>query len=309
MDRKKSKFNISEKHLNLETRYRDYGTLKYWFRSVEKYAPWVNKIYFITDNQVPAWVNRQNDKVVCLNHSEFIPKKYLPTFNSNTILLNLFRIKDLSEKFVIFNDDMFLNDYVQPEDFFKNNLPRDNFVVKPLFPRVEGIDSMVEKDMKIINKYFSFRKDVRNSFTKAFNLKNGIYNFSNLLMVPYALYSSFYNPHIPVSHKKTTFSKIWSLEPELLIKTSTGRFRSSEDINEWLMRYWNLASGQFYPRNINFGKFYNMAHFNDFIKDVQQSKHHVLCLNDSFDGNFFEMKKKLIETFSEKYANKSAFEI
>ena len=33
---------------NSSLRYRDWDQLKYWFRGVEKYAPWVNKIYFVT---------------------------------------------------------------------------------------------------------------------------------------------------------------------------------------------------------------------------------------------------------------------
>ena len=44
-------------------RYRDWGTLKYWFRGVEKYAPWVNKVYLITDNQTPEWIDLQCSKL------------------------------------------------------------------------------------------------------------------------------------------------------------------------------------------------------------------------------------------------------
>ena len=34
-------------------RYRDMGILKYWFRGVEKYAPWVNKIHFVVWKNIP----------------------------------------------------------------------------------------------------------------------------------------------------------------------------------------------------------------------------------------------------------------
>ena len=36
-----------------DARYRDWDILKYWFRGVEKYAPWVHKIYFVTCGQKP----------------------------------------------------------------------------------------------------------------------------------------------------------------------------------------------------------------------------------------------------------------
>ena len=36
---------------NAGNRYRDYGLLKYWFRSVERFAPWVNRVFFVTCGQ------------------------------------------------------------------------------------------------------------------------------------------------------------------------------------------------------------------------------------------------------------------
>lgn len=40
-----------------------------------------------------------------IKHEDFIPSKYLPTFNINTIEMNFFRIPELSENFIYFNDD------------------------------------------------------------------------------------------------------------------------------------------------------------------------------------------------------------
>ena len=39
-----------------EARWRNNDELRYSLRSVEKYAPWVNHIYIITDNQRPSWL-------------------------------------------------------------------------------------------------------------------------------------------------------------------------------------------------------------------------------------------------------------
>mgnify|MGYP000949357810 FL=1 len=105
----KNKFSPGiNKTFNTNIRYRDYGLFKYWFRSIEKYAPWVNKIYVVTSGQKPEWLNIHADKIVFVKHSDFIPEEYLPTFNSNAIELNLHRIKGLSENFVLFYDDMYL---------------------------------------------------------------------------------------------------------------------------------------------------------------------------------------------------------
>ena len=40
-----------------DTRFRDWELLKYWFRGVEKYAPWVRKIHFVTWGHYPSWLN------------------------------------------------------------------------------------------------------------------------------------------------------------------------------------------------------------------------------------------------------------
>ena len=86
---------------NEDARYRDWDTLKYWFRGVEKFAPWVRYIYFVTDNQKPEWLNVEHPKLKWVKHTDFIPEEYLPTFNSNVIELNLHRIDDLAEHFIL----------------------------------------------------------------------------------------------------------------------------------------------------------------------------------------------------------------
>ena len=66
-------------------RYRDMGILKYWFRAVEAYAPWVNRIHFITWGHLPEWMNTDHPKLHIVNHKDYIPAEYLPTFNANPI--------------------------------------------------------------------------------------------------------------------------------------------------------------------------------------------------------------------------------
>ena len=120
-----------------DNRFRDWDNLQYWFRGVEKYAPWVNNIYFITWGHLPKWLNTEHPKLKIVKHTDFIPEQYLPTFNSDTIETNLFRLDELSETFVLFNDDFFLIDSVKPEDFFHNGLPCDSFVENLIAPVAE----------------------------------------------------------------------------------------------------------------------------------------------------------------------------
>ena len=102
----------------LEKRFRDWGTLRYLFRGIEKNMPFIRKVHLVVsgESQVPKWVNR--DEVNVVLHSDIIPAEHLPTFCSNTIELHMHRIADLDEEFLYFNDDIFPLMPCKPTDFF-----------------------------------------------------------------------------------------------------------------------------------------------------------------------------------------------
>jgi hypothetical protein len=104
-------------------RFRDNGLLKYLFRSLEKYLPWINKVHMIVmcDSQVLNWINRE--KVHIIHHSDFIPKKYLPTFNSNLIDCFIPFLPLVTEKFVYGNDDLIPCRKISKRIFFQGNIP------------------------------------------------------------------------------------------------------------------------------------------------------------------------------------------
>ena len=72
----------TDKQENCAGRYADSGELKYSLRSVEKYAPWIRKIFIVTDDQVPEWLDTSNPKVHVVDHKEIMPEESLPCFNS-----------------------------------------------------------------------------------------------------------------------------------------------------------------------------------------------------------------------------------
>ena len=59
--------------VNCKGRYADSGELKYSLRSVEKYAPWIRKIFIVTDDQKPEWLNTSNPKIQVVDHKEIMP--------------------------------------------------------------------------------------------------------------------------------------------------------------------------------------------------------------------------------------------
>ena len=145
------KYEISSPEMNSEDRFRDWGNLIYIFRGIEKFTPWVRKIHFITYGHLPKWLNLDHPKLNIINHEDIIPNKYLPIFNSHPIEICLNNIRDLSDKFVYFNDDFFILKKLKDTDFFKNNLPVDYAISDIMHQGV--ISHVIQNNIDIINKY------------------------------------------------------------------------------------------------------------------------------------------------------------
>ena len=294
-------------------RYRDWGTLKYWFRGVEKYASWVNKIYFITYGHIPKWLNTNNPKLVIINHKDYIPQKILPTFHSKTIEMYMNNIKGLSENFVYFNDDMFVINKTKPTDFFKKNLPCDSAVLTPIIAdKTDGFPHVLLCNMEIINKYFSLRNVISHNISKWFNIKYSIQQIRTLLLLLTAKkFPGILETHLPISYKKQNFKKLWELEPEAMAKSSQFKFRSNICANHWVVRNYQQVTGEFKPRSINFGRYFMLNDNNckKISKIIRKSKFKTICINDSDKIEEFEkIKNNLIYSFEEKFPTKSSFE-
>ena len=107
-----------------ESLFRDNDELRYSLRSLEAYAPWVRRVFLVTDSQVPDWLDMSHPKICLIDHRDIIPAEYLPTFNSHVIEAFLHRIPDLAEHYIYFNDDVFLASPCLERDFFTpNGLP------------------------------------------------------------------------------------------------------------------------------------------------------------------------------------------
>ena len=101
-----------------QARFLSRDELRYSFRSIHLFAPWVRKIHLVTAGQVPAWLDRSHPQVAVVDHSAILPADALPTFNSHAIESALHRLPDLAEHFVYLNDDFFLGRPLGPEAFF-----------------------------------------------------------------------------------------------------------------------------------------------------------------------------------------------
>lgn len=101
-------------------RYVQHDELRYALRSAHRHAPWIRRIFIVTDRQRPAWL-AEHPKVTVVDHREIIPAELLSSFSSACIEGYLDRIPGLAERFIYGNDDMFFNRRARPKDFFDDS--------------------------------------------------------------------------------------------------------------------------------------------------------------------------------------------
>lgn len=292
-------------------RFRDWDNFQYVLRGIDKFMPWVNKVYFVTWGHLPSWLNKDCSKLVIVNHRDFIPVEYLPTFNSNTIDLNVFRIKGLSEQYVLFNDDTFVVKPTRAEDFFVNGLPCDMACLSPIPVFNDTITHTELNNLIILNSYFS-TQDVKKKKKKWIRpILYGSYTFRTLVFMRFSTIIGVFVPHIPISHLKSTMKHLWEIEYEAYDSTCKTHFRHSTNINDWLAREWQIMSGEFIPRSYKFGHLFGIDEIDSIKYSLRSSKNRIICINDNLtDDTKFEMYKELIKTVLDGVLpDKSIFEL
>jgi hypothetical protein len=109
----------ANEHTANASRFACRDELRYSLRALHCFAPWVRRVFLVTDDQVPAWLDTDHPNLTVVSHREiFGATGRLPTFNSHAIESRLHRIPGLSEHFLYLNDDVFLGRPVAPGLFF-----------------------------------------------------------------------------------------------------------------------------------------------------------------------------------------------
>lgn len=304
------------KQENTAERYRNWDLLPYWFRAIEKYAPWARTVFFVTCGHKPDWLNTENSKIRFVSHKDFIPPQYLPTFCSDTIELNLWRINDLSEHFLYFNDDVFLNKPVRPEDFFANGLPKLTAIAKP--DRVSGtVPSWIRRffnDYAVINHAFHITEAVEKHPEKWFSHVIAGEGKYNKRIWEDGYIAGMRNSHCVMPFLKDSFRQLWHEYDQVLHETCSTKFRTYQDVTVRLPSLWSIFRGDFYQvPNDYYGPLINLsaATIESAVAVIQQSKCISVCLNDgqkTHAEEVPELQSKLIEAFTRKFPDKSSYE-
>ena len=298
-------------------RYRNWENLCFWFRSVEKYAPWVRKIHFVSDGQIPKWLNTTHPKINIVNHRDYIPEKYLPLFNSNAIEAGIYLIPGLAEKFVYFNDDVFLTAPVAANYYYQNDKPCDTavFTVKPVRRSGDMFTHIRCNDYDLLNKYFKKNEVVFQHPDKFFNPEYGLeFNLRNLINLCHfgGKFDGFHDLHVSIPYLKHEWEEVWAKEPNTLSNIRKYRFRNADTISQWVYRYWRICKGEFIPKRFT-GKYFGVTEKTDIQKICNAIMDHTyteICINDEWMGEGYETARNQInEAFLKTLPEKSRFEI
>ncbi|MBE6216537.1 MAG: hypothetical protein E7124_00660 [Bacteroidales bacterium] len=208
------------------TRYLDLGEIRFCIASINIFAPFVRKIFIVTDRQNPELGQYLSDMfpdgyipMEIIDHKDIFKgyEQFLPVFNSRAIEAMIWRIPDLSEQFILMNDDFMLTQKVSPEDFFvedKTVCYADWFLtiwarlLRWMKPRKNGHKNVGFKD----------------SMLNAVEVLGGYPFFLCLGHTPRALRKSFYE-------------KFFSDREDVLIRNIQHKFRHKEQYNSQELFY------------------------------------------------------------------------
>jgi hypothetical protein len=186
-------------------RFRDNEELRYSLRSLEIFAPWFRKVHIVTNGQIPQWLNISNDRVSIVTHEMIFPNKSdLPTFNSTAIESNLHRIPNLSNKFLYFNDDLFLGRTTSINDFI---LPKGQIIYL----------QQIELHSKINEGPVHDR-----AYAYTQNLVEKLWSKQQPRLLP---------AHTPQLYDRDIITQLEQMIPDEFLKTSSHKFRASNDLS------------------------------------------------------------------------------
>jgi len=277
---------------NCKARYIGNDELKYSLRSVDKYAPWIHKIFIVTDNQIPEWLNVFHPKIKIIDHREILPSEILPCFNSTVLEYFLYCIPDLSEHFLYANDDMFFNAHLSPDFFFTK----------------KGHPIVRLKKKNLVKFRYRFKK------VFGFGIKTGHYRnmvFEAALLIE-KKWGKFYSgiPHHNIdAYAKSDYQHaVQEIFKEQVKVSQLNRIRMDGDLHRSAFAFYMLAIGHGNLRYVKLKESLLIRANNpNFMRYFLRYRPLLFCLNDFQDVT--DKDRTRIKPFLEKlFPEKSQFE-
>ena len=288
----------------VEARWVESDELRYSLRSVERFAPWIRRIFIVTDNQCPSWLDRSNPRIQIVDHTQIMPAEALPNFNSTAIESCIYRIEGLAEHFLFSNDDMLLAAPVTPATFFAPD-------GRPI--------------IRLSGTRFNRRKVLR----RGENYSMMLYRMQDKVaeMCGKKIY---YAPHHNIdAYRRSDFTRCIEIADAAWERTVMHRFRHDDDMHRSFMSYYALANHQGVLRKVGryngaqgvICRLRSMLSGNyssdsrcipiqapDYEAVFRKYNPLMFCMNDG-EGATDADRKRMSDFLKSKFPNKSEFEL
>ena len=262
------------KYATAMTRFRDNGLLRYLFRSLEKYLPWINRVHMIvmSESQIPKWINRENVHIIY--HSEFIPKEYLPTFSSSLIEAFLPFLPLVQEKFIYGNDDLIPCRFLSKNFFFRGNIPCYNINIRDFFTTAPG-DNLRRNAYNLI---FGKKQKQRVASTQ----------------------------HSTTSYRMSLIRNCFKKHKKSILN-SLSKFREDKNLNQYMYAFYQMIEDTIINIQHNIGLYILKPKNVEAIKKKNFKQYDFICLNDETDMTEKDWYK-ILSKFQNLLPNKSKYE-
>ncbi len=249
-----------------EARFRQIDELKYALRSVHLFAPWIRRIFIVTDSPVPAWLDEHAGVTIVRSEDFFPDPSVLPTHNSHAIESQLHHINGLSEHFLYSNDDMFFGRPVSPDMFFSPG----------------GVTKFIEATTRI---------GMGDSHTARSGFENGARVNRRLLETRFGRITTRHLEHAATPLRKSVMFEMEREFAEDFRRTSASAFRSATDISvtNSLYHYYALMTARAVVQNEARVKYVDTTMregLRELKRLLKKRSHDFFCLND---GSFPEI--------------------
>lgn len=265
------------------TRFASLGELFQSLRSLDRFAPFFRRIHIVTDSQTPDLENQAGlsrellDKIRIVDHRDIFRDHLhaLPTFNSRSIEAMLYRIPDLAENYVYFNDDMSVIKPIGPEHFFGPNGPvlRGYYDVMPQH-RIK------RRVMNFLSTRFGINFDSYQHYS---------YKLSQAKAAEHVGFKKkFYLlGHDPHALRRSTFERFFDQHPEVLEINIRDKFRTEEQFNVAALAYHlEIRAGTGHPhpkRNLLYIKPKNQLKLGLMLREAERNPEKLFCCVQSLD--------------------------
>lgn len=269
-------------------RYQHFDELRYCLRAIEAYAPWIRRVFIVTDRQRPEWL-RLGGKVRLVDHTQILPPYALPTFNSHAIEACLYRIPELSENFIYFNDDFLLMSSASPQMFYGPN----------------GEIRTAWSALSVPDGHPTFEDSAAVAGAK---------NVRDLLAHHFEQPVDRLLTHAPLPQLKSVHEELWWKYPDVMAATECSRYRSIVDVSPIFLHQWFATlTGRGASTTFNW-RYLELARQADVARvqvEVARKDTDTLCLNLASDPEmpWDELQKLVSGSLAARFPKRSRFEL